>query len=225
MKDFFVHQFARRLTLPLIVAVCVLIGGISPALAAKPARVEIGFVGTQPFSDPILKTPIPFQNVLLNVVAVRINPHVGAAPNNPQWQKIPAPPGFGANGTGAELNIDLNASQNIPQLFNTAGVRVSTYKIAQLVLDSSNPGSLIPNCPGQGGDGCISYPMQLANGNSITVSDTNGLFTTASGVLSPLILQLRCRSISSLRRLVAHTRLKSRWSQFPIRCSALSPEK
>ncbi len=190
MKDFFVYRIALRLTLPFIVVIFVLAGGTAPALAAKKASVEIGFVGVQPV-DGNTQTPMPFQNILLNVIAVRINRHTGAAPNASSWQRIGAPPGIGGSDSNAELQIDLNASQNVPQLFNTAGVRPDIYKIAQLLLDPSNPGSLIPNCPGPSADGCINYPIQLTNGgNSITVSDPNGLLNTTSGALQPLILQV-----------------------------------
>jgi len=182
VKDFFVHRIALRLALPFIVAICVLIGGTNPAMAAKTARVQIGFLGVPPTG---------FQNVLLNVVAVRINPHANAAPTNGGWQKIPAPPGIGG-GFNAELQIDLNSSQNVPQLFNTAGTRPSSYRIAQLILDSTNPGSLIPNCPGPSADGCINYPIQLVNPNGITLSAMPGgppLITTATGTLTSFVLQ------------------------------------
>jgi len=182
VKDFFVYRIALRLTLPFIVAICVLIGGTTSAIAAKTARVQIGFLGVPPAG---------FQNVLLNVVAVRINPHANVAPTNGGWQKIPAPPGIGG-GFNAELQIDLNSSQNVPQLFNTAGVRPGNYRIAQLILDSTNPGSLIPNCPGPSADGCINYPIQLVNANGITLSATPGgppLITTANGTLTSFVLQ------------------------------------
>ena len=165
MKDFFVYRIALRLTLPLIVVICVLLGGTAPALAGKTAMVQFGFVGGPPTGN--------YQNVLLNVIAIRINPHANAAPNNGGWQKIPAPSGV-AGGTNSELTIDLNSSQNIPQLFNTAAVRTGNYRIIQLLLDPSNPGTLIPNCPGPSADGCINYPIQLTNGNGITLAAAPG---------------------------------------------------
>jgi hypothetical protein len=193
VKDFFVYRIALRLALPFIVVVCVLVGGTTPALAGKTASVQIGFLGTQPFSDPILKTPIPFQNVLLNVIAVRINPHANAAPSSGSWQKIPVPPGIGGSNSLGELQIDLNSSQNVPQLFNTAKVRTGNYRIVQLLLDPTNPGSLIPNCPGPSADGCINYPIQLINGNGITLSALKGappLITTTTGALTSFVVQV-----------------------------------
>jgi hypothetical protein len=169
---------------------CLLLAGAVPAGAAtKTTRVQIGFVGTQPVTgSPAM--PLPFQNVLLNVVSVRINKNAGAAPNAGGWQRIPAPPGVGSKGSNAELQIDLNTSQNIPQLFNTSNVRPDIYKIVQLVLDPNNPGTLIPTCPASPpADGCINYPIQLNNPNGITFNTAN-LFPTATGKLSTLLLQL-----------------------------------
>src|SRR5208282_6238909 len=104
----------------------VLLAGFGPAQAAKNAMVEVGFVGVPPPG---------FQNVLLNVQQVRINKNANAAPDNGGWQVIPVPPGIGNAQQKAELQIDLNTSQNIPQLFNTAGVQPNTYLVAELDLD------------------------------------------------------------------------------------------
>ena len=138
--------------------------------------------------------PLAFQNVLLNVQAVRINPKANAAPSGGGWQKIPTPPGIGGKSRDAELQIDLNASQNIPQLFNTAGVKPNTYHTAEILLDPNNPGFLIPNCPQSpgGGEGCISYPIALNNGNVILVTDTSstGLIAPGKNQLGVLILQV-----------------------------------
>lgn len=188
MKDFFVHRTVRGLIIPVVIVICVLLAGAGPARAGKNAHVQIGFVGVPPPN---------FQNVLLNVIAVRINPSSNAGPNNGKWQTIPAPPGIGGAQSTAELQIDLNTSQNIPQLFNIAGVRPDTYTIAQLQLDPNNPGSLVPNCPlapppGSTADGCINYPIQLNNGNFITVINTGsgGLVSPKKGQTASLVLQL-----------------------------------
>ncbi len=192
MKDSFVHRTARGLTVPFVIVICVLLAGAGSAWAGKKAMVEVGFVGVPPPN---------FQNVLLNVQSVRINPNAGAAPGSGKWQSIPVPPGIGSSGQNADLQIDLNTSQNIPQLFNTANVRAGSYRLAELRLDPNNPGTLIPDCPlsatistpNNTADGCINYPIQLATGNNpITVTAPNGgtLFSPANGVLTPLILQV-----------------------------------
>ncbi len=187
VKDFFVHRRGLRPTLPFVIAIFLLLVATTPAVAGKAAQVQIGFMGAPPTG---------YQNVLLNVIGVRINRHVGASPNAGGWQTIPLPPGLGGSGANAELQIDLNSMQNVPELFNTANVRTQTYKIVQLLLDSSNPGYLIPNCPGSVGatgnnsDGCINYPILVNNPNSITYSDKNGLITTTKGTLTSFIMQI-----------------------------------
>lgn len=184
------YRTALRLTLPFIIVVCLLLAGVVTAGAATRTRVEIGFVGTQP-TNGSTGMPLSFQSVLLNVVSVRLNTRIGAAPNARGWVRIPAPPGLGGvGGTNAELQIDLNSLQNIPQLLNTASVRTDNYRIVQLVLDSTNPGSLIPTCPGSPPtEGCINYPLQINNPNGITFSDPNGVLPTSTGNLATLVLQ------------------------------------
>jgi hypothetical protein len=157
-----------------------------PSRAAQKAQVVVGFVGSPPPG---------FQNVLLNVQAVRINPKVAVSPTGGGWQKIPTPPGIGGHSQNAELQIDLNASQNIPQLFNTAGVKPNKYRTAELLLDPNNPGVLIPNCPQSpgGGEGCINYPISLNNGNVILVTDNSstGLVAPSKNQLGVLMLQVQ----------------------------------
>ncbi len=192
MKDFFVYRTARSPIIPFVTLICVLLAGVGSARAAKNSSVEIGFVGVPPPN---------FQNVLLNVLSVRINKKIDAGPSNSGWQKIEVPPGIGGASQSAELQIDLNTSQNVPQLFNTAAVQAATYRVAELLLDPTNPGMLIPNCPGapplgdakNAADGCINYPIQLAAGAgviSVTSSAPGGLVAPKNGKLAALVLQL-----------------------------------
>jgi hypothetical protein len=159
--------------------------GAVPARAAAKARVVVGFVGSPPPG---------FQNVLLNVQAVRLNSKNNPSPTGGGWQRIPTPPGIGGQGQNAELQIDLNATQNIPQLFNTVGVKPNTYRTAELLLDPNNPGVLIPNCPQSGRlEGCINYPIALNGGNLISVNDSSstGLVAAGKGQLGVLMLKLQ----------------------------------
>ncbi len=186
MKDLRVYPTVRGLALPLAIAISIILAGFGSARAGgKTAFVEIGFVGVPPLN---------FQNVLLNVQAIRINPKANAAPNDPKWQKIGVPAGIGQGGNGTpELQIDLNTSQNIPQLFNTGKVKPGTYRIAQLLLDPNNPGTLVPDCPKAGTpEGCINYPFQLANpGSPINlVPAQQPLLAPSKGKLSQLVIQL-----------------------------------
>src|ERR1019366_8252240 len=192
VKHSFVHRTARGLIVPFVIVIGVLLAAVGSAQAGKKAMVEVGFVGVPPPN---------FQNVLLNVQSVRLNPKASAGPGNGKWQSIPVPPGIGNAGQSADMQIDLNTSQNVPQLFNTANVQNNTYQIAELRLDPNNPGSLIPDCPNSAtlgsanntADGCINYPIQLATGkNVITVTNTGsgGLIAPANGILTQLILQV-----------------------------------
>ena len=190
MKDLFVHRTARGLTVPFVIVICVLLAAVGSARATSTAQVEVGFVGVPPPN---------FQNVLLNVQSVRINRNTDAGPANGAWETIPVPPGIGDVPQNADLQIDLNTSQDEPQLFNTASVRPDTYTIAEIQLDPNNPGTLIPDCPripqpvGSTADGCINYPFQLAlNTNVITVTNINpgGLIAPKKGTLAQLFLQV-----------------------------------
>ena len=189
VKDFFAYRTARSLIVPIFVVTCVLLGGVQPASAGKKAMVAVGFVGTPPPG---------FQNVLLNVQAVRINPNVNAGPSSGKWQSIPTPPGIGGKDQSAILQMDLNTSQNVPELFNTAPVRSGTYRTAEILLDTNNPGSLIQNCPqsspigDKNTDGCINQPIALNNGDVITVSSDamGGLVAPGNGKVAQLVLQV-----------------------------------
>ena len=190
----------RGLILPYLIVVCVLLAAAGPARASKNAQVEIGFVGVPPKSP----TGIPaFQNVLLNVQNVRINPNPNAGPGSAQWQNIPVPPGIGNASQSSELQVDLNASQNVPLLFNTANVRSGTYKLAELRLDPNNPGTLIPNCPQStpighnSSDGCINYPIQLSSGLIIDTSGSGILVTVGSGQIASLVLQVTMQIVQA----------------------------
>ncbi len=194
VKDFFVYRTARGLTVPFLTLICVLLAGVGSARAGQSAQVEVGFVGV-----PVTTAqgvPVNFQNVLLNVQSVRINRNTNAGPGNAAWETIPVPAGIGNVPQNADLQIDLNAAQNLPQLFNTAKVRPDTYKVAEVQLDPNNPGTLIPDCPlapplGFTADGCINYPIQLAAGTSvISVSNASGLVAPENGKLAQLFFQV-----------------------------------
>ena len=175
--------------MPFVIVIGMLLAAVGSARAGKNALVEVGIVGVPPPN---------FQNVLLNVQSVRINPHANVGPGNPRWNNIPVPPGIEGAGQSADLQIDLNTSQNVPQLFNTTGVQAGTYRSAELLLDPNNPGTLVPNCPlapplGNASDGCIKYPIQLAAGTSvISVTNTGpgGLIQPGNRKLTELVLQV-----------------------------------
>jgi len=185
VTNFLAYRTVRGLILPFVIVICVLLAGFGQAHATKNAMVEVGFVGVPPPG---------FQNVLLNVQQVRINKNATAAPDNGAWQVIPVPPGIGNSEQKAELQIDLNTSQNLPQLFNTAGVQPNTYLVAELDLDPNNPGTLVPNCPlapplGSTADGCINYPIQLTVGTNVISTLISGV-APKKNTVAVLVLQV-----------------------------------
>ena len=184
------YRTVRGLAFSLAIALSITLAGFGSAVAANRAPVVVGFKGVPPAG---------FQNVLLNVVAVRLNPSASAAPTGSGWKKITVPAAIGGGGSAPpELQIDLNNSQNTPQLFNTGRIKPNSYRIAQLILDSNNPGTLVPNCPQAGGvlEGCINYPFQLENaGSPINVIALKGAPALVSPggkkSLASLLLQLQ----------------------------------
>ena len=170
--------------LPPLAMICVLFLGSAsggghtaePAASTTPVgntqkpTVQVGFVTTVAGIPPN-----NIQNIFLNVISVRLNPHpkggIGNIPNelNPKWVAIPVPPAVTTGGgtqSGA-LQIDAIAGQSQAQLFNTANVRVDQYQTVEVLLDTTDPGSIVPNCsqvaPPQTTEGCISYPIQVQN--------------------------------------------------------------
>jgi hypothetical protein len=190
-----VYRTVRRLAFSLGIALSITLAGFGSAVAANRAPVVVGFKGVPPAG---------FQNVLLNVVAVRLNPNASAAPTGSGWQKITVPAAIGGGGSAPpEVQIDLNNSQDTPQLFNTGRIKPNSYRIAQLILDPNNPGTLVPNCQQAGGllEGCINYPFQLTNpGSPINVIAPSGTPALVSPggkkSLASLILQLKMSLVS-----------------------------
>ena len=193
MREIRLYQFVRFLIRALVFSILAIVigfgGSVAEAKFSQRGSVEVGFTGVPPQG---------FQNVLLNVIAVQINPNAAAGPGNNKWQIIPVPTGvFGTGGRPGDLQIDLNTIQSVPQLFNTAQVRPGDYVIAELILDPNNPGTLVPNCPNAGAtEGCINYPIQLQNAG-------NPIFATISNVSPPknglalLVLQLKATIVNA----------------------------
>lgn len=192
-------------------------GGGTPAQASTSTNgsVQLSFTGSvSPASG------LAMQSLLLNVVSVRMNPSsdLTLSDADPGWQTVAAPAGttagesvpsltvggfFGPNGNSvgvgqaqSELQIDLALLQNNVVQFNIGKVRAITYGQIELLLDSSTPGIVVPQC-GVGtstGEGCIAYPLQFAPGvtsirvaNSFTVTRTTpqSLVLDISAVLGP----------------------------------------
>ncbi|WP_304829827.1 hypothetical protein [Candidatus Binatus sp.] len=164
-------------------------GSVAEAKIGQKGSVEVGFVGVPPPG---------FQNALLNITGVRINTNASAGQGDRKWQTIPIPSGIASSGgKPGDLQIDLNTIQNIPELFNRAPVRGGNYVIAELLLDSSNPGTLIPNCPNAGAnEGCINYPIQLQNAGSPITAAITSVSPQKNG-LALLVLKLQLTIVQS----------------------------
>ncbi|HEY6420063.1 MAG TPA: hypothetical protein VIX59_13755 [Candidatus Binataceae bacterium] len=136
----------------------------TPALAAK-GSVEVGFIAVPPQG---------FQNALVNVISVRLNPKTTAVESDTRWVTIPVPSlvGTGSSGKPGDLQFDLNLIQSVPQLFNTATVKPNHYMLVEVILDNQRPGTLVPVCSSAGPlEGCVNYPMVLQSpGTPLTIA-------------------------------------------------------
>ncbi len=157
-------------------------GSFGKAFAGPLGQIQVGFVtNLQGF-------PANIQNVFLNVQQVRVNPKIikgGPPPEaNPKWVAIPVPTGTGVGlaGQPGDLQIDALAGQTSLQLFNTANVRLEKYQAVEVILDTTNPGYVVPVCSSVTGaslEGCIPYGLTLQSPGSqisfltpVTVSKT-----------------------------------------------------
>ena len=161
-----------------------------------------------------------YQRVLLNVVEVRMNPINNATISeyDPHWVTVGVPAATGATlaagfintglgfggmlfggttqaliGQGrAELQIDLNALQNIAQIFNIQSVTSNTYYEFELILDPLVPGNLVPTCSGSAGEGCIAYNAVLdpSIANKIIKGYISGGIEIAKQNISPVVVGL-----------------------------------
>jgi hypothetical protein len=161
-------------------------GGSSSSQAATTNKgsVQLSFTGSISSNSGL-----DFQSLLLNVIAVRLNPSTDPTvpDSDPNWQTISAPAGtaagqsfptltsggnFGPNGNAVtvgqaegEIQIDLAQLQNTVVQFNTGSIKAEIYGQIELLLDSRTPGVVVPQCASNtsAGEGCVTYPLQLAS--------------------------------------------------------------
>jgi hypothetical protein len=201
------------------------LGGADPASAKAPpagkAPLAIAFVSSFDNSP----SAASFQRIGLNVISVRLNPSTD--PNvsefDGRWVSIPVPAGVGTNtgqfevstgnnfggtlsnsnssvliGTGkSEIQIELNAIQNIAEIFNAQNIPAKTYNQVELVLDPPNPGNVVPLCPGPfGAEGCISYQAKFpvvtpTPVTPMTIRTTATIdLSKSSLVVTPLVIKI-----------------------------------
>jgi hypothetical protein len=204
------------------------LGGPDQASAKAPpagkATVAVAFISSFANSSTIMS----FQRIGLNVITVRLNPSTD--PNvsefDGKWVSIDVPPGVGRNsgvsavstgnnfggnlsntnssvliGQGkSEIQIDLNAIQNIAEIFNAQAIPAKTYRQLELVLDAATPGNVVPVCAGAtSGEGCISYrakfpvvtPTPITPMSIRTSFPGNGLdLSKSQNIVTPVVIQI-----------------------------------
>jgi hypothetical protein len=168
-------------------------GGSAPTAVGTPAEVSVALIGVPPVGN--------FRSVLLNVSGIRINKRVNASTSSPGWTTIavPSSAGTGNAQNPGDLQIDLMNTQTGPVVFNTAGVEPGAYNTLQVLIDSTNPGTVVPAC--QTGlsttEGCINYPLTLdtttnPNGNLLgIVLPLATPLSVAANQTSPIVIQLQ----------------------------------
>ncbi len=160
--------------------------------APTQANMAVAFVGAPP---PSVAPGIPgFRSVLLNISAVRVNPHPNASLSDPRWVTIPVSPGTG-NGIGpspGDLQIDLNNLRTGATLFNTNPIPVGTYSEIQVVVDPNTPGTIIPACQSQNvnQEGCTNYPIVFSTPSQPVTINLSSPISASKGGLAVLLLQL-----------------------------------
>jgi hypothetical protein len=110
------------------------------------------------------------QNFFLNVAGVRMNPLPNASTTatpsetNGKWVVIPVPTATSTGSSPGVVPIDVLGGLSQLQVFNTSGVRSGKFTTIEVVLDTTNPGFIVPHCAGGGNlEGCVQFPIQLEN--------------------------------------------------------------
>ncbi|MGH8013260.1 MAG: hypothetical protein ACREQ4_12240 [Candidatus Binataceae bacterium] len=206
----------RELRWLLIAGVCALVvgcgsGGSSSSASTSSSASNIGTVELA----IVASSGQPFQDITLNVVAVRLNPSsdLSLSDSDKHWQNISVPPANGSLASGASTMIigsnagtsvsksaqggqvmqtlDFTQLQGMAQLFNAGAVKPQTYNQVELLLNPGNPGSITPICGANpAAEGCVPYPLILAQGtSSIRATIPSGLNVVKRSVV-PLVLEV-----------------------------------
>lgn len=180
-------------------------GTLEIAFEAVPTGQGGGVQAVDGSGNIVTAAALAYQRIALNVISVRLNPSTD--PNvsdfDHRWVSILVPSGVGQNNTGAtittpfngfgnfgpsgnavsigqgrsELQLDMNAIQNGPEIFNAAKIPARTYNQLELVLDPLTQGTLVPLCASlsPSGEGCVAYPgiYTPAAGQPRTIRVTN----------------------------------------------------
>jgi hypothetical protein len=208
---------------PVLVTLALLFMASSPPEAANApsgkGTVEVGFTASFDPKNGAGNTPQSYQRILLNVIAVRLNPSTAetVGEDDPKWQVIGAPAGvgssnpfgvistgqtfggaFGPNGSvialgqgRSEVQIELNRLQDQAIILNSGLIPGQAYHHIELVLDPNNPATFVPLCAGATrGEGCITYAATLLNPNNPILVPTPVTFNLAKKAIVPLVLNI-----------------------------------
>ncbi len=204
MKHLSLRWLAATLLGPVLMVLGILlVAGAPPQAAGASGKgfVQVAFTGTLTTSDgaPISQE---YQRVLLNIKDVRLNPsgNLKISDSDPSWVTIkPARIGLsnplGEHTTALRVvQLDLVTLQNLPFFFNGASIRAQRYRQVELVLNPTNPGSVVPLCPQSvpAGEGCVPF------GVSLPQSKTNPLrgrfsnpYDVTAGKVQPLVINIK----------------------------------
>ena len=140
-----------------------------------------------------------FRSVLLNISGIRINQTADAGFNSPGWVTIAVPTGVGSGSqqNPGDLQIDLVSTQNGATVFNVGGAPPGIYQTAQVLVDTSLPGTMVPGCQSGVGvsntEGCINYPIQFDISNptlNTVVFPLTSPVTVSANQTAPLVIKL-----------------------------------
>ena len=130
--------------------------------------------------------------MLINVAGVRINTIANADPSAPGWVSISVPSSAGSGNaqTPGDLQIDLLQSQTEATFFNIGGAPPGTYQTVQILVDPTNPGTIVPACQaaGSGQEGCTNYPIQLDDQISPVIFTLANPITVNKNQTAPLLI-------------------------------------
>lgn len=177
MKDLSSRRALFTLLAPvLLILALVTLSDLHFAVAAKvpsgDGTIHLAFIGNIVQVDaggtPIVHPPpLPYQHLYLNVLGIRLNTDSGAAENAKGWVTIPAPilKGIGNKGGTSQITIDLTQNSQLATFFANFDIKANTknqnYSVVELLLNSANPGSIVPLCSAlpSPSEGCTGYPI------------------------------------------------------------------
>jgi hypothetical protein len=138
-------------------------GSSTPTASGTAASVQVAFITN------FAAASSGFQNFFLNVAGVRMNPRPNSSntatplETNGKWVVIGPPTATSTASGSGDVPIDVLGGLSQLQVFNTFGVRSGKFTTIEVVLDTTTPGFIVPQCAGGNLEGCARFPVQLEN--------------------------------------------------------------